>query len=152
MSRWSVFGYLMKHSPACFIYIYILLHLSLPRRQLCVFLYVWVLSCFQVRASKAVPAMKRASQQGNQGEKRGRGKRSFPPLPVSIQPRPIPFLSSSACRPKCCSRSSYSLTWKERVPHTCKKTLSCLRSRLINYTWHVVRIDLWNPLWLNLRD
>ena len=103
----------------------ILLHLSLPRKQLCVFLYVWVLSCFRVRE---LPRLRQQSSEKSEpardsGDKRGRGKLSFPPLT-------IPFLSSSAW-PKCSSHSSYSLTWKERVPHTCKKTQSCLRCWLI---------------------
>ena len=92
---------------------------------------------------------KRASQQGIQWEKRGRGKLYFPPLPVSLQPHPIPFMSSSAWR-KCTSRSSYSLTWKERVPHTCKKTQSCLRSRLITPKM-LSELTCETLFWLNLR-
>ena len=111
-------------SPGVF---HILLHLSLPRRQLCVFLYVLALFCFRVSELPRLcqQSSGKSEPTRDSGDKRGRGKLSFPPLT-------IPFLSSSAW-PKCCSRSSYSLTWKERVPHTCKKTQSCLRSRLINY-------------------
>ena len=120
-------------SSACFIYYYTLA--SPPGNSvssyMCGYYLVSESESFQGCASNV---RERASQQGIQGEKRGRGIFSFrplPPHPVSLQPRPIPFLSSSACRSKCSSRSSYSLTWKERVPHTCKKTQSCLRSRLI---------------------
>ena len=112
-------------SPACFIYYYTL---ASPQATQCLLICVATILFPSQRASKAVPAKcgkeLRASK-GFRGE-RGRGKLSFPPLT-------IPFLSLSAW-PKYSSRSSYSLTWKERVPHTCKKTQSCLRSRLINYT------------------
>ena len=115
-------------SPACFIYYY---NLASPTGNsvssyMCGYYLVSESESFQGCASNV---RKRASQQGIQGEKRGWGKLSFFPLPVSLQPRLIPFMSSSAWR-KCSYRSSYSLTWKERMPHTCKKTQNSLQSRL----------------------
>ena len=111
-------------SPACFIYYYTLASpaSNSVSSYMCGYYLVSESESFQGCASNV---RERVSQQGIQGEKRVRGIFSFrplPPHPVSLQPRPIPFLSSSAWRSKCSSRSSYSLTWKERVPHTCKKT------------------------------
>ena len=119
-------------SSACFIYYYTLASPAgnFVSSYMCGHYLVSKSESFQGCASNM---RERASQQGFQGEKIGRGYFLFalsPLTPFPFRPRPIPFMSSSSWR-KCFSRSSYSLTWKKRVPHTCKKTQSCLRSRLI---------------------
>ena len=51
----------------------------------CFFLYVWALSCFRVRASKAVPAKfgKERANKGFRGQKR-QGQAFFPPSNHSL--------------------------------------------------------------------
>ena len=103
-------------SPACFIYYYTLASPAgnSVSSYMCGYYLVSESESFQGCASNV---RERASQQGIHGEKRGRGIFCFgtlPPHPVSLQPRPIPCLTSSACKSKCSSRSSYSLLNLER--------------------------------------
>ena len=77
-------------SPACFIYYYTLASTTghSVSSYMCGHYLVSKLESFQGCTSNV---RKRASQQGIQGEKRGRGKLSFPPLPSPRFPSASPY-------------------------------------------------------------
>ena len=120
-------------SPACFIYYTLAFPTGNSVSYICGHYLVFESESFQGCASSILNEIagnigereelrwQRVGQHGIDGHKReGKSFLLPPPPPVSLQPRPIPFMSSST-RPKRCSRSS-----ERKSAYTYKKTQSWL--------------------------